>query len=81
MGHLDRQIANALDRVHRELTGTNTGDCRWYHSGHRDIYHCPHTAVHGRDLMAMIPAWNTWNSMPAPAKVEWDQSPDVEHEL
>tara|TARA_Y100000310_G_scaffold342019_1_gene443360 strand:- start:573 stop:824 length:252 start_codon:yes stop_codon:yes gene_type:complete len=83
MGQFDRQIANALDKVHRDLAGANDGDCRWYYSGKLDIYHCPHTAISGTDLMALIPDWAQWNTMtiPTPTKVKWDESPESEHTL
>lgn len=61
MGNFDRQIANVLARMHRQTRGGD-GSCRWYYSGKLDLYHCPHTAIYGKDLMLEIPEWNDFNS-------------------
>jgi len=82
VGNFDRQLANALDKVHRELFGGNKSDCRWYYSGKLDIYHCPHTAIYGKDLMAMIPEWNSYMQKESnPAYEDWNNSPLREHTL
>tara|TARA_Y100000310_G_scaffold328215_1_gene395974 strand:+ start:937 stop:1188 length:252 start_codon:yes stop_codon:yes gene_type:complete len=83
MGQFDRQIANALDKVHRDLSGVNNGDCRWFYSGKLDIYHCPHTAIAGKDLMLLIPDWEHWNTIeiPTPATLAGDKSPESKHTL
>mgnify|MGYP001603195055 CR=1 FL=1 len=83
MSNLDRQITNALDKIHRELNGGRMpSGCRWYYSSSTDIYHCPHTAIRGSDLMQRIPEWLAYNeSQPNPIKVAWDNSPESEHTL
>ena len=80
MGNFDRQVANALSRIHRQLFGSRKPECRWYYSSKQDIYHCPHTAIYGKDLMREIPEWNDFNER-TDAKVDWDSSPESEHTL
>lgn len=83
MSNLDRQIANTLVRIHRELFGNSSDSCWWFYSGKLDIYHCPHTAIYGKDLLAQLPDWVRWNTGAdqSLAKIEWDQSPESVHEL
>ena len=81
MSNFDRQIANALDAYHRELFGGRGGVCQWYYHGVKDIYHCPHTAIFGKDLMARMPNWSSSILGDSPAKVEWDSTPESEHKL
>lgn len=69
MGNFDRQLVNALDKLHRELYGGRSMYCTWYYNGKSDIYHCPHTAVYGKDLMARMPEWAEFNN--SPAITEW----------
>lgn len=79
MGNFERQLSNALRRIHRQIRGSD-GVCRWYYSSKRNIYHCPHTAIYGKDLMLQIPGWREFNER-TEAKVEWDRSPESEHTL
>jgi len=79
MGNFERQVANALTRIHRQIRGGD-GSCRWYYSGKQDIYHCPHTAIYGKDLMREVPAWNDFNER-TEAQVAWDDSPESKHTL
>ena len=83
MSNLDKQIANALDTLHRQIWGGRAVDgCRWYYSHAEDIYHCPHTAIRGKDLMQEIPEWLAFNeSTPTPTKEYWDSLPESEHPL
>ena len=80
MGNFERQVANALSRIHRNMFGGNSPECRWYYSSKQDIYHCPHTAIYGKDLMMEIPAWNNFTGQ-TEAKSAWDGSPESEHTL
>jgi hypothetical protein len=75
MSNIDRQIANVLTHIHREQFGARTisPHCRWYYEGNTDIYHCPHTAVFGKEVISRIPspynqglnpAWEAWQSSP-----------------
>ena len=80
MSNFDRQVANALVKIHRELYGGKLSDCRWYYNAKSDIYHCPHTAISGKDLMARMPDWTDFNAS-NPTKVQWDNSPESEHTL
>lgn len=69
MSNFDRQLTNALTTIHRELFGGRLDPaCRWYYDSKSDIYHCPHTAVYGKDLMARIPEWAEFNDGPAVSK-------------
>lgn len=56
MSNIDRQIVNRLDTLHRELFGGHMDNhCRWYYSSIVDVYHCPHTAFKGSEIIALIP--------------------------
>ena len=55
-------------------------ECRWYYSSNQDIYHCPHTAIFGKDLMPHIAEWREFNGQ-TEAKEKWDNSPEVNHQL
>jgi len=55
MSNIDKQIANMLDRIHRELYGGRMSPCRWYYNGTKDVYHCPHTAVFGKEVFTRLP--------------------------
>ena len=83
LSNLDKQITNALDKMHLEINGGRTASgCRWYYSSSQDIYHCPHTAIRGSDLMQRIPEWLAQQtSEPNPTKQEWDNSPESHHQL
>lgn len=84
MGNIDRQIANILVKIHREAYGTRThdGHCRWYYSGHLDIYHCPHTAVYGKDVIGRLPDPFLNQDPNNPAQEEWANTPEsMTHEL
>lgn len=75
MSNFDRQVCNALDKIHLELRGGRLDPhCRWSYNGHSDIYHCPHTAIFGKDLMARILGWQDFNNQPP-------QLPHEEHKL
>ncbi len=66
MGNFDRQIANALSKLHRELFGGHMeAACRWHYNSKSDIYHCPHTAIFGKALMEHLPDWEEFNQGPA----------------
>lgn len=82
MGNFDRQLTNYLDKIHRQMFGTRNGmeQCRWYYSSKQDIYHCPHTAIYGKDLMPKIPEWTDLTGQTT-AKDDWDDSPESEHTL
>ena len=80
MSNFDRQVANALARIHRELFGGQAPPCRWYYSASQDIYHCPHTAIFGKDLMAQIPEWKEFNE-PTLAQEQWDSSTEKDHPI
>ena len=63
MASFDRQLTNALDNMHRELYGGRVDPhCQWAYNSTTDIYHCPHTAVFGKDLMARMPSWAAFNN-------------------
>ena len=63
MGNFDRQLVNALHKMHRSTMGTRVDPyCWWQYNGATDIYHCPHTAVFGKDLMERIPIAQHLNS-------------------
>lgn len=63
MGAFDRQLVNALDNLHKDLMGGRAENhCQWFYNAKSDIYHCPHTAVYGKDLMERIPAFQDLNS-------------------
>lgn len=70
MGNFDRQVANALVRLHRELFGHHSDTCRWHYNGKSDIYHCPHMAIYGKDLMPQVPDWVRWNNTHEQSKEE-----------
>ncbi len=63
MGNFDRQLTNMLDTMHREQLGPRIDNhCQWFYNTKSDIYHCPHTALFGKDLMARIPEWQAFNA-------------------
>ena len=76
MGNIDRRIANVLTAIHRELFGVRRvqPQCRWYYDGNTDIYHCPHTAVFGKDVMARIPDEAYMGH--SPAVEAWEETPE-----
>jgi len=78
MSNIDRQIANVLVKIHREIMGGDGSECRWYYSGHLDIYHCPHTAIFGKEVMDHIPSQFV---EPNAAQDVWKESPESEHTL
>ncbi len=80
MGNFNRQLTNALSRIHRQMFGGRMPECRWYYSSKQDLYHCPHTAVFGKDLMLEIPAWIEFSGQ-TDAKEQWGNSPESEHTL
>jgi hypothetical protein len=66
VSNFDRQVTNALRRMHLEAMGPRIeSSCRWYYNSKNDVYHCPHAAIFGKDLMARIPDWNKFNQGPA----------------
>lgn len=75
MSNIDRQITNIFTAIHREQFGARHTEpqCRWYYDSNTDIYHCPHTAVYGKDIIARIlgpsstgssGAWEDWQASP-----------------
>jgi len=75
VSNADRQIVNMLDTIHREMFGTRTLEthCQWYYDGKTDIYHCPHTAVFGKEVIGRIPPHHV---EPNPAQEAWDATPE-----
>ena len=74
MSNLDRQIVNALDTLHREMFGGRLNpQCQWFYSGFKDIYHCPHTAIFGKDVIARIPEHHVETNK---AQEEWNNTPE-----
>ena len=79
MSAFDRQLVNTLDAMHKDLFGGRMENhCQWAYNSRTDIYHCPHTAVYGKDLMERIPAAQDLNSE---ANTEAWLQRDQEHNL
>lgn len=53
MSMIDRQICNALDRMHAEMAGLRA-PCRWSYDSKRDAYFCEHINIPGKDVVQIV---------------------------
>ena len=72
---IDKQIVNILDRLHSSQ-GHGHHPCQWYYSGSKDIYHCPHTAFKGSEVIPLI---QNYYQEASTTKTEWDSCPESQH--
>ena len=53
MSLIDKQISQALARIHRE-EGFGRDECRWVYQDETDSYHCAHLALRGRRVVPLV---------------------------
>ena len=60
MSTIDRQIMNALDKIHDPFKEP----CRWQYDGLKDIYSCEHMTIKGYDVISRVEAMNHFVNAP-----------------